>query len=180
MPGGARSNLAANSEAQICVLRCHFCRQKKITLISNDNIKEEHLGIKKLHLNRKGNSIFVKNLLNFIEGNWDISPLGDSYYETENVSDTIISNAKRTLRNIPISNINRLDFGHLNINSLRTKFSFLCEQIKGSFDVFMISESKLDDSFPRGQFLIDGFHTPSRSDRNKNGGGILLYVREIF
>ena len=47
----------------------HFCRQKNINLISNDNIKEEHLGIKKLHLNKKGNSIFAKNLLNFIEGN---------------------------------------------------------------------------------------------------------------
>ena len=69
-------------------------------------------------------------------------------------------------------------FGNLNINLLRTKFDFLCEQIEGSIDVFMISESKLDDSFPHGQFLIDGFHTPFRFDRNKNGGGILLYVRE--
>ena len=42
----------------------------------------------------------------------------------------------------------------------------------------MISESKLDDSFPCSQFLIDGFHKPFRFDRNKNGGGILLYVRE--
>ena len=47
----------------------NFCRQKNINLASNDNIKEEHLGIKKFHLNRKGNSIFAKNLLNFIEGN---------------------------------------------------------------------------------------------------------------
>ena len=47
----------------------NFCRQKKINLISNDNIKEEHLGIKKLHLNTKGTGIFAKNLLNFIEGN---------------------------------------------------------------------------------------------------------------
>ena len=53
----------------------NFCRQKKINLISNDNIKEEHLGVKKLHLNRIGNSIFAKNLLNFIEGNRDIRPL---------------------------------------------------------------------------------------------------------
>ena len=75
------------------------------------------------------------------------------------------------------SNINRLVFGHLNINSLSTEFDFLCEQIKGSIDVFMISESKLDDSFPRGQFLIDGFHTSFRFDRNKNGRGMLLYVR---
>ena len=34
------------------------------------------------------------------------------------------------------------------------------------------------DSFPHGQYLIDGFHTPFRFDRNKSGGGILLYVRE--
>ena len=46
----------------------NFCWQKKINLISNDNIKEEHPGIQKLHLNWKGNSIFAKNLLNFIEG----------------------------------------------------------------------------------------------------------------
>ena len=105
-------------------------------------------------------------------------PLGHSYYKTENASNTFISNAKRTLRDIRISNINRLVFGHLIINSLRTKFDFLCEQIKGSIDVFMISESKLDDSFSHGQFLIDGFHTPFRFDCNKNGGGILLYVRD--
>ena len=66
---------------------------KKINLISNDNKKEEHLGIKKLHLNRKGSSIFAKNLWNFIEGNWYISVLGDSYYESENASNTITTNA---------------------------------------------------------------------------------------
>ena len=45
----------------------NFCRQKNINFIPNDNIKEEHLGVKKLHLNRKGDSVFAKNLLNFIE-----------------------------------------------------------------------------------------------------------------
>ena len=42
----------------------------------------------------------------------------------------------------------------------------------------MISETKIDDSFPVGQFLIEGFCTPYRLDRNLKGGGILLYVRE--
>ena len=42
----------------------------------------------------------------------------------------------------------------------------------------MVPEEKLDDSFPVGQFLIDGFQQPFRFDRNKNGGGILLYVHE--
>ena len=111
-------------------------------------------------------------MLYFIEGNWDISPLRDSHYKTENVSNTIISNAKRTCRDICISNIDRLVFGYLNINLLSTKLDF-----NGSIDVLMISESKLYDSFPHGQFLIVEFHTPFRFDRN-NGRGILLYVPE--
>ena len=155
-------------------------QKKKINLISNDNIKKEHLGIKKFQLNKEGNSIFAKNFLNFIEGKRDFRRLGDSYYKTENASDTIIENAKRTLKKIRVSNINRLVLGHLNINSLRTKFDFLCEQSKGYIDVFMTSESKLDDSFPHGQFLIDGFHMPFRFDRNKNGGEYCYTSGKIF
>ena len=40
------------------------------------------------------------------------------------------------------------------MNLLKTKFDFLCEQIEGSIDVFMISESNLDDSFPHGTWSI--------------------------
>ena len=42
----------------------------------------------------------------------------------------------------------------------------------------MISEIKIDSSFPIGQFLIKGFCKPFRIDRNIHGGGILFYVRE--
>ena len=31
--------------------------------------------------------------------------------------------------------------------------------------------------FPDSQFLIDGFGKPFRLDRNKNGGGIMLFIR---
>ena len=34
------------------------------------------------------------------------------------------------------------------------------------------------NSFPGGQFFIEGYNTPLRFDRNWNGGGILLYVRD--
>ena len=43
----------------------------------------------------------------------------------------------------------------------------------------MISESKIDDSFPDSQFFLDGYSTystPYRLDRNRNGGGIMLFV----
>ena len=41
----------------------------------------------------------------------------------------------------------------------------------------MISESKLDDSFPDSQVLRQGFGKPFRLDRNRNGGGIMLFIR---
>ena len=52
------------------------------------------------------------------------------------------------------------------------------EQIQDNIDILMISESKLDKSFPIGQFLMNGYSTPFRLDRNSHGGGILLYIRE--
>ena len=42
----------------------------------------------------------------------------------------------------------------------------------------MISETKLDESFPPSQFFLDGFSVRFRFDRNGNGSGILLYIRE--
>ena len=44
-------------------------------------------------------------------------------------------------------------------------------------DILIITEAKLDDSFLASQVLIQDFCTPFRLDRNKNGGGILLYIR---
>ena len=40
----------------------------------------------------------------------------------------------------------------------------------------MISESKLDDSFPDGQFLTAGYGKQFRLDRSRNGGGIMLFI----
>ena len=34
-------------------------------------------------------------------------------------------------------------------------------------DIFMVTERKLDDSFPASQFNVEGFSTPFRLDRNK-------------
>ena len=42
----------------------------------------------------------------------------------------------------------------------------LSDQIKGNKDVLLVSETKLDDSFPIGNFLIDRFSTSYRLDRN--------------
>ena len=41
----------------------------------------------------------------------------------------------------------------------------------------IFSETKLDNSYPMAQLLIDGFRKPFRLDRNSRGGGLLIYVR---
>ena len=48
-----------------------------------------------------------------------------------------------------------LFFGHLNQNSIRKKFVSIEELIKRTFDVILISETKIDDSFLNAQFKIE-------------------------
>ena len=74
--------------------------------------------------------------------------------------------------------MNKLIFAHLNINSIRNKFEELISQVKGTVDVLMISETKIDECFPIANFLIDGFSQPYRVDRNSSDAGIMLHVRE--
>ena len=75
-------------------------------------------------------------------------------------------------------NLNRPIIAQLNINSIRNKFKFLEKDICANLDILLISETKLDDSFPSAQFLLDGFSKPYRLERCSNGGGILLYIRD--
>ena len=50
--------------------------------------------------------------------------------------------------------------------------------VSTNLDVFLISETKIDSSFPEGQFLHDGFSKPHRKDRSLGGGGLLMYVND--
>ena len=44
----------------------------------------------------------------------------------------------------------------------------------------MISETKLDESFPVSQFLIPLFENPIRLDRSSSGGGIMWYIKKYL
>ena len=62
----------------------NFCTQKKIDFIDNTNIKEEHLGNKKLHLNKRGNTVLANNLLKYLRSAlWDVDFL-NCYLESNN------------------------------------------------------------------------------------------------
>ena len=61
---------------------------------------------------------------------------------------------------------------------MRNEFDLLTDQIKDNIDILMITETKLNESFPIGQFFINGFNSLFCLDRDRNGGGILLNITE--
>ena len=85
-------------------------------------------------------------------------------------------NCQKTLKLFQKDNLNKITLAHLNINSIRSKFDSLSlslslsEQVKGNIYILLIWETKIDDSFPVGQFIIDGFSPPYRLDHNCHDG----------
>ena len=89
-----------------------------------------------------------------------------------------VLDAKSKLKKTKAQSSDKLILGHLNISSIRNKFEPLKFIIDNNIDIFSISETKLNYSFPTVQFLIKGFIAPYRFDRNSKGGGLLFYIRE--
>ena len=46
-----------------------------------------------------------------------------------------------------------------------------------NIDISLITETKIEYTFPVNQFYLNGCNLPYRHDRNNNGGSILVYVR---
>ena len=86
--------------------------------------------------------------------------------------------ATASLKNIRFKNSNGLIIAFLNINSIRNKIEFLRPLVSHYVDVLIIAETKIDNTFTTSQFIIEGFMKPFRYDRNRYGGGLLVYVRE--
>ena len=82
------------------------------------------------------------------------------------------------LNDLRLKNYNKVIIGHLNINSIANKLEQLKELVQGQVDILVITETKLDNSFPTEQLLMDGYHEPYRKDRDIHGGGVLIYVKE--
>ena len=68
--------------------------------------------------------------------------------------------------------------GTLSINYLSSKSDDLKILISGMFDILMITETKLDDTYPVSQLHIDGYSMPYGLDRNRNGGRVIIYARK--
>ena len=118
--------------------------------------------------------------MSYIQSNWLIiesqnqrknDEVNSSEITTEN-SDDIIDDVK-TLR---LKYIRNPIIAQMNISSIRNKFETLVSPVT-SDNILMISETKIDESFPLSQFMIDGFSILYRCDRKAYGGRIWVYFR---
>ena len=87
-------------------------------------------------------------------------------------------NINSVLRDLKVKNHNKIIIGHLNINSIPSKFEQLKAIIHGNIDILVVTETRLDDTFPTSQFYMEGYSEPYQMDRNRKGGGVLIFVRE--
>ena len=86
-------------------------------------------------------------------------------------------NSTHSLKKFRSTHAKNLIMGHLNINSIRGKFTEASELLTEELlDVLFLSETKLDASFPSPRFHVTGYKC-HRTDRNQHGGGIMAYVR---
>ena len=50
--------------------------------------------------------------------------------------------------------------------------------IQRKIGILVITETKTDSALPLNQFAVQGYSKHYRFGRNRNGGGIFIYVRE--
>ena len=113
----------------------------------------------------------------YITGVPGISSLNEEFSSSTSLNEHE-ENVLKILKSTRMKNVNRLIIAHININTLSNKFEFLKLLVQDNIDILVITETKLDNSFPSRQFTINGFNLPFRLDRNTDGGGVLVYLRE--
>ena len=139
-------------------------KKEGIPHITHNNITHKHLYCDGLHLNSVGFSILTENFLSYIQRNWlqietqnqrKNKEVNSSEKTTEN-SDDIIDGLKTSRLKYPQNPI----LAQINVNSIRNKFETLVSLVTSDIDILMISETKIDESFPLSQFMIDESSMP--------------------
>lgn len=72
---------------------------------------------------------------------------------------------------LKIRNQNKIVIGNVNIKSLPNR-KILKDIIIRYIDILVLTETKLDDTFPTASFLVNGFSELYIFDRYRNGKGL--------
>ena len=150
------------------------CTERNIPFISHSESidSSKHLNESKLHSNFNGINVSAESFSVFLtKFDWhqhlkihlptSVQLNSERENHAKETLESILSNNDLTspedqLHNLRLKNPNRLIFAHLNINSLRNKFDLLANIVKDKIEILMIYKTKLDSSFPKGQFHLHG------------------------
>ena len=66
------------------------------------------------------------------------------------------------------NNTNKIIIGNLNISSLLNKFQPLKDTVIQHIEIIVLTETKLEDTFPPAQLIINGFSELYKLDKNRN------------
>ena len=170
-----------------------ICKENWYFFIDNSNIEIRDLWKDDIHLLELGKTKLAENFIYSLNNSHWLSPR-DYFLEAhthrniehthsqslntkncESISNKSIlntntsneaNNENNVLKNLRLKNLNKVIICHININSLRNKFELLTEMVRDKVDLLMISETKLDSSFPNAQFYMKSYSKPYRLDRN--------------
>ena len=116
-------------------------------------------------LNKRENNLFIENILfSLCDGinDWHKGTVNeDSGCKSQQIPKRNVSLSDDSI--FPILTKLRSEhpkdvlLEHLSNNSVRNKFESTNELIRNNFDIFIITDSKLDSSFPESQFHINCF-----------------------
>ena len=111
--------------------------KKELGLVFDNLVKPKYLNMHCITTGRVANGGINAKFSNEIKNDEFLDPLS-------------------TIKNLRLSNINKIVIDNLNINSLPKKISQLKELVLNYVDILVLTEMKLDDSSPNSQFLVDG------------------------
>ena len=152
-----------------------MCENDNISFIDHSRSIDlrKNLYNSKLHLNIKGSNKLRDNFVRYLKGfsSWESNT--QSYSEIRHDKNIIgetppvvkeenlrssgsfdIISFSECLSNLRQINLNHLLLTHININTIRNKFDQLVSSIKNNIGILMMSETKIDNSFPTIQFHI--------------------------
>ena len=169
-----------------------ICFSNNLPSFTHRNINSHrHINVKGLHVNSYDDNQLTRNFINFIENgqhNFGIS-LKDLYphqthvttdrdelnnsFSADDTHDNLNQNFLLKTKSFRFENPKNVIVGHRNINSLRNKFELLKPFIYNASGIVLVSETKIDSSFPNSQFRLAGFRM-FRHDRDSFGGGLCI------
>ena len=135
------------------------------------------IGNWKLHLNRKGTTLFTKNIYKSFSSRFEWNAGGHPTITDSTNQPSLNQNIPlEKLKELRLDNLKNHPFSHLNIKLVRNKFDSLQEIVMGKTDILIVAETKIHGSFPTAQFSAEGYHKLSHLDVSEKRDSISVYI----